>query len=78
MAVTKKQTKLDAHIDRYYATLAELGQQYVLHEGAVSVAFQTLLADAARPHHWTLIPQLTDKKAGKNIRPDGTFKDIID
>ena len=74
---TKKPSKLDALIDRYYARLAEFGQQYALHEGAVSEAFQTLLGDAARSHHWTLIPQLTDKKAGKHIRPDGTLKDIF-
>ena len=72
-----KRTKLDALIDRYYARLAEFGQQFVLHEGAVSEAFQTLLGDAARSHHWTLIPQLTDKKLGKHIRPDGTLKDIF-
>ena len=74
---TAKRTKLDTLIDRYYARLAEFGVQFALHEGAVSEAFQTLLADAARSHHWTLIPQLTDKKAGKHIRPDGTLKDIF-
>ena len=73
----KKPTKLDALIDRYYARLNEFKQQYALHEGAVSEAFQTLLADAGRPHHWTLIPQLTEKRDGKSIRPDGTFKDIF-
>ena len=49
----------------------EFAAQYAVHEGAVSVAFQTLLADTARRHHWTLIPQLT----AKGIRPDGTLKD---
>lgn len=39
------------------------------------MAFQTLLSDAARTHGWTLIPQLSDKKGGRGIRPDGTFKD---
>jgi hypothetical protein len=43
-----KQTKLDAQIDQYYKTLKEFAYQYALHEGAVSVAFQTLLADTAR------------------------------
>ena len=70
-----KDKKLSAHIDQYYKKLAEFEFQYALHEGAVSAAFQTLLADAARPHHWTLIPQLSDKKSGKSIRPDGTLKD---
>src|SRR5271154_1183501 len=60
-----------AQIDQYYHTLDEFAHQYALHEGAVSVAFQTLLADTARAHHWTLIPQLT----AKGIRPDGTLKD---
>jgi len=48
-----------------------------LHEGAVSEAFQTLLADAARAHHWTLIPPLTDKKFGRDICPIGILKDIF-
>lgn len=66
-----KQTTLNAQIDAYYNTLGELAKQYAAHEGAVSVAFQTLLADSARRHHWTLIPQLS----AKGIRPDGTLKD---
>jgi predicted helicase len=66
-----KQATLDAQIDAYYNTLDELAKQYARHEGAVSVAFQTLLADTARRHHWTLIPQLS----AKGIRPDGTLKD---
>jgi hypothetical protein len=40
--------KLDARIDQYYKTLADLAFQCALHEGAVSVAFQTLRADTAR------------------------------
>jgi len=72
MAKTKSTA---AQIDQYYATLEEFAQQNALHEGAVSIAFQTLLADTARGHHWTLIPQLSDKTAGKSIRPDGTLKD---
>jgi hypothetical protein len=51
MATVPKPTKLDALIDRYHATLVEFRQQYALHEGAVSVAFQTLLTDAARPQN---------------------------
>ncbi len=66
-----KQTTLNAQIDAYYNTLDELAKLYATHEGAVSVAFQSLLADTARRHHWTLIPQLSDK----GIRPDGTLKD---
>ena len=70
-----KQTTLSAQILAYYNTLDELAKQYATHEGAVSFAFQTLLADTARLHHWTLIPQLTRKDAGRDNRPDGTFKD---
>ena len=66
-----KQTNLNAQIDAYYNTLDELAKQYATHEGAVSVAFQTLLADTARRHHWTLIPQVS----GQGIRPDATLKD---
>ncbi|HEV8606166.1 MAG TPA: hypothetical protein VGQ99_12410 [Tepidisphaeraceae bacterium] len=50
-------------LDNYYATLKEFTHQYALHEGAVSTAFQSLLSDAARSRHWTLIPQLGDKSA---------------
>jgi hypothetical protein len=66
-----KQSKTDKLLDAHYATLKEFELQYALHEGAVSIAFQTLLAETGRPHHWTLIPQLSDKKTGKSIRPDG-------
>jgi len=62
MAMDKK---LNAQIDQYYKTLADFAFQYALHEGAVSVAFQTLLADAARGHHWTLIPQLSRQEIGQ-------------
>ena len=62
-------------IAAYYATLEEFNQQYALHEGAVSIAFHTLLADTGRMHHWTVIGQLSEKAAGKSIRPDGTLKD---
>jgi predicted helicase len=62
-------------IEAYYRTLKDFEFQSALHEGAVSVAFQTLLSDTARPHGWTLIPQLSDKQGTRGIRPDGTFKD---
>jgi hypothetical protein len=66
-----KQTTLNAQLDAYYKTLDEFAQQYATHEGAVSFAFQALLADTARRHHWTLIGQQTTDA----IRPDGTLKD---
>ena len=68
---TKIDKKRATALQAYYDTLASFAQQYALHEGPVSVAFQTLLADTARSHHWTLIPQLT----AKGIRPDGTLND---
>ena len=66
-----RQATINAQLDAYYQTLDELAQQHATHEGAVSVAFQTLLAETARRHHWTLIPQLTTE----GIRPDATLKD---
>ena len=71
----KPRKLLVRQIEAYYATLKEFEFQRALHEGAVSVAFQTLLGDTARSHGWTLIPQLSDKKSGSGIRPDGTLKD---
>ncbi len=68
-----KQTKKDAQLDAYYQTLSEYAEHNATHEGAVSTAFQSLLADTARRHHWTLIPQLT----AEGIRPDGTLKDPL-
>ena len=66
-----KKSPLDALLDAYYGQLQEFAHHKASHEGAVSVAFQTLLSETARRHHWSLIPQLT--KDG--IRPDGTLKD---
>jgi hypothetical protein len=62
-----KQKGLNAQIDEYYRRLDEFAHQYVLHESATSVAFQSLLAEAARPNKWTLIPQLPERKAGRSI-----------
>ncbi len=73
--MSKVPAKYAKSIAAYYATLKEFDQQYALHEGAVSIAFHTLLADAGRGHHWTVIGQLSEKSAGKSIRPDGTLKD---
>src|SRR5947207_4348781 len=64
-------------IAAYYQTLKDYAYQRAFHEGAVSTAFQSLLSDAARANHWTLIPQLSSKDAGNQIRPDGTLKDFM-
>jgi predicted helicase len=69
--------KVPKPIEAYYKTLKEFEHQYALHEGAVSTAFQTLLSETARKHKWTLIPQLGEKYAGKEVRPDGTLKDEL-
>jgi hypothetical protein len=58
-------------VKAYYETLAQYGDQQVAHETAVRSAFQTLLADTARAHGWTLIPELGGKSEGRTIRPDG-------
>jgi hypothetical protein len=71
----KPRKALSKSVEAYYQTLKDFEFQRAFHEGAVSVAFQTLLSDAARPHRWTLIPQLSDKRAHGGIRPDGTLKD---
>jgi predicted helicase len=71
----KSRKSLLKSIETYYLTLKEFEHQRAFHEGAVSVAFQTLLSDTARTHGWTLIPQLSGKQGTRGIRPDGTFKD---
>jgi predicted helicase len=62
-------------IKTYYEALAAYQRQDVEHETALRSAFQNLLEQCGRQHGWTLIPELSDKAAGKDIRPDGTFRD---
>jgi hypothetical protein len=75
-------------VKAYYETLAQYGDQHVAHETALRSAFQTLLADTARAHAWTLIPELSARATGPGrpggtgvspvshtIRPDGTVRD---
>jgi hypothetical protein len=63
-------------IAQYYADLKDLAHQNVLYEMGTRTAFHNLLQSPAKPHRWTLIPELERKTpAGKTIRPDGTFKD---
>ena len=59
----------------YYQTLQSFDHQHVKHEGALRSAFQTMLADTARTHHWTLVPELSTKAGGKRVVPDGTMRD---
>lgn len=62
-------------IDKYYGDLADFARQHVLFEGGTRHAFHRLMADAGKPHGWTLIAEQEKKVNGKTIRPDGTFKD---
>src|SRR5579863_5446696 len=64
----------DAIIRAYYAKLAAYSRQGVLHEGAVSSAFENLLAECARRRGWVLIPQL-GAPGDRRIIPDGTVRD---
>jgi hypothetical protein len=63
-------SKLPKLIDQYYADLAELAHQQVMHEMGTRPPFHALLAAAARPHGWTLIAEHEKKINGKSIRPD--------
>ena len=62
-------------IKAYYDALQAYERQDVQHETALRSAFQNLLDQLGRQCGWTLIPELSDKAAGKAIRPDGTFRD---
>ncbi len=59
----------------YYEALAAYAGQQVTHEGATETAFQRLLGETAKSHHWHLIPKLPIKRGGKSITPDGTLRD---
>jgi predicted helicase len=62
-------------IRAYYDELKNYKQRHISHETAVRSAFQNLLANTAKSHKWMLVPELSDKVAGKIIRPDGTIRD---
>jgi hypothetical protein len=62
-------------IQAYYDALKVYGTQAVLHETALRSAFQNLLAVTGKEKKWDLIPELTLKLGGKQVRPDGTFRD---
>jgi predicted helicase len=57
----------------------EVRQRYDAHgadnEGAVRLAFQSLLAETARTRKWTLIAEKSMTVKGRNIRPDATLED---
>ena len=71
----KQKKSLLKLIDKYCADLDELTRQQVMFESGTRYAFHRLMADAGKPHGWTLIAEQEKKVNGKTIRPDGTFKD---
>ena len=62
-------------IKRYYEELAGYATHEVAHEGATSSAFQNLLAATCKKADWHLVPQLSTRIRGKQVRPDGTLRD---
>ncbi len=62
-------------IQAYYDALQVYGTQDISHETAVRSAFQNLLATTGHEKKWTLIPELSLKLGGKQVRPDGTLRD---
>lgn len=73
--VGKQKKSLLKLIDKYYADMDEFTRQYVMFESGNRQAFHRLMADAGKPHRWTLIAEQEKKVNGKRVRPDGTFKD---
>jgi len=61
-------------IKRYYEELAGYATHEIAHEGATSSAFQNLLAATCKKADWHLVPQLSTRIRGKQVRPDGTDK----
>ncbi len=62
-------------IKTYYEELGGYASHEVKHEGAVSTAFQQLLAATCKKADWHLVPQLSTRIRGKQVRPDGTLRD---
>jgi hypothetical protein len=58
-------------IKRYYEELAG----YATHEGATSSAFQNLLAATCKKADWHLVPQLSTRIRGRQVRSDGILRD---
>ena len=44
-------------LKKYYAALQSFRDDHVTHEGALETAFQRLLEETAKSHHWKLIPK---------------------
>ena len=63
----EKDLKFEILVDSYWSTLFKFAKQYEPNEGGTSVAFQTLLAEAACAHQLTFIPQVINETASKQI-----------
>jgi hypothetical protein len=59
----------------YYETLKAYGEHDVEHETALRSAFQNLLAETAKAHHWLQVPEQRTKVGGKTVIPDATLCD---
>ncbi len=56
-------------ITNYYATLESHAHQNVSHEMGLRRAFQELLAETARLHDWTLIPEESHRTQSSALSP---------
>lgn len=54
-------------IDKYYADLDELARQQVMFESGTRYAFHRPMADAGKPHGWTLIAEQEKRSAARRF-----------
>lgn len=64
-------------IQTYYQALLDYREHGVGHETALRSAFQNLLAETAKTHHWLLVPEQSNRAGGKRVVPDGTLCDDL-
>ncbi len=68
--------KVPKHISAYYETLREIETQGALTEGAVRIAFQNVLTEAAKRHQFTVLAeQHIELEGKKKIRVDAEIRD---
>ncbi len=69
-------SKAPKYINSYYETLHEIEMHGALTEGAVRIAFQNVLTEAAKKHHFTVLAEQHIELEGKRkIRVDGEIRD---
>jgi predicted helicase len=66
----------DRLIRAYYESLGQFGGLNVAHEGAVSSAFQSLLAGYSKKLEWTVVPQYRLRSARSEIIVDAALLDF--